>query len=192
MTRRALSLALLLVVSLMLWSCGTGDNDDSPETSTSGNDVAQANVPTLSGLAATLTPAPADTPTPTPTLDPATSATQEADASAPEGGDGNQPTGTSGDPAAIERGKSLAQQCMACHSVDGSTLIGPTWQGLYGRTVTLDDGSTVTADAAYITQSILDPGSQVVDGFPPSMPPFTSLSDQDIADIIAYIESLAD
>lgn len=90
----------------------------------------------------------------------------------------------------VEKGKQLAAQCLACHSVDGSTVVGPTWKGLYGREVTLEDGSTVIADDAYITQSIHDPNSQIVQGFPPAMPPFTYLSDQDIADIIAYIKSL--
>ena len=90
----------------------------------------------------------------------------------------------------VEKGKQLASQCLACHSVDGSTIVGPTWKGLYGREVTLEDGSTVIADDAYLAQSIRDPNSQIVQGFPPAMPPFAYLSDQDIADLIAYIKSL--
>lgn len=90
----------------------------------------------------------------------------------------------------ISKGSQLSAQCLACHSVDGSAVIGPTWKGLYGHEVTLTDGSTVTADSEYIAESIRDPNAKVVEGFPAVMPPFTYLSDQDIADLIAYIKSL--
>lgn len=90
----------------------------------------------------------------------------------------------------VQKGKQLSAQCVSCHSIDGSTVVGPTWKGLYGHEVTLTDGTKVTADDAYIAQSIRDPNSQVVEGFPPVMPPFAYLSDQDIADLIAYIKSL--
>lgn len=92
-------------------------------------------------------------------------------------------------PGDIARGESLAAVCMGCHTVNGSPGVGPTWLGLYGHEVALSDGTTVTADDAYIAQSILDPTSQVVEGYSPSMPPFT-FSDQELADIIAYITSL--
>jgi len=83
--------------------------------------------------------------------------------------------------------------CNACHSVDGSTVIGPTFQGLYGTELrALSDGSTVTADDAYIRQSVLDPASQIAEGFQPLMPPFTGrVSDDDIANLTAFIASLA-
>ncbi len=87
-------------------------------------------------------------------------------------------------------GETLVTQCMACHTVNGNPLVGPTWKGLYGRTVELADGTTVVADDAYIARSIKDPMSQVVKGFAPAMPPYSTLSDQDIADIIAYIKTL--
>ncbi len=91
----------------------------------------------------------------------------------------------------VAKGEQLAaSMCLACHSVTGGTIVGPTWKGLYGHEVTLSDGTTVTADEAYIAQSIRDPNSQVVDGFPAIMPPFDYLSDQDIADLIAYIKTL--
>jgi mono/diheme cytochrome c family protein len=61
--------------------------------------------------------------------------------------------------------------------------------------VTLADGSTVVADDAYITQSIREPSSQVHEGFDGSlMPPFgpDAVSDDDIAAVIAYMETLAE
>lgn len=90
----------------------------------------------------------------------------------------------------VSKGKQLSAQCLACHSIDGSTVVGPTWKGLYGHEVTLTDGSKITADSDYIAESIRDPNAKVVEGFPPVMPPFAYLSDQDIANIIAYIKTL--
>ncbi|MBI2487963.1 MAG: cytochrome c oxidase subunit II [Deltaproteobacteria bacterium] len=81
--------------------------------------------------------------------------------------------------------------CNACHSIDGSTLVGPTWKGLFGHEVSLTDGSTVTADENYIRQSILEPQAKMVKGFGPVMPAFKGiLSDDDVAAIIAYIKTL--
>ena len=92
-----------------------------------------------------------------------------------------------------DNGKSLATSmgCVACHSIDGSKMTGPTWKGLYGHEVKLDDGSTVTADETYLHDAIMNPNKQVVDGYSPIMPDFSSqLDDQKVADIIAYIQSL--
>ncbi len=68
--------------------------------------------------------------------------------------------------------------------------IGPDWEGLYGSTVTLDDGSTLVADEAYLLESIVDPDAKKVDGYSIGMPVNDALSDEDIASIIAYIQSL--
>ncbi len=79
--------------------------------------------------------------------------------------------------------------CVACHSINGAAGIGPTWFGLAGAAVELEDGATVTADDAFLTESIKDPKATVVKGFPPTMPvyPFTV---EEIADIVAYIKTL--
>jgi cytochrome c oxidase subunit 2 len=95
------------------------------------------------------------------------------------------------------RGQQLADAngCTGCHTVDGSEGVGPTWQGLFGSEVTLADGSTVTADEAYITESIRNPSAKVAEGFPDGvMPTFDAsrLSDEDIQAIIAYIETLVE
>lgn len=79
--------------------------------------------------------------------------------------------------------------CANCHTVNGNRSEGPTWKGLYGSTVTLRDGTTVTADDAYLTQAIKDPTSQVVQGYGPLMPK-TQMSDDEIAAIIAFIRAL--
>jgi cytochrome c oxidase subunit 2 len=102
---------------------------------------------------------------------------------------GASPVAGEVDLVAAERGRLAAAVCLACHSVDGSVMVGPSWQGLYGHEVELEDGSTVIADEAYLRESITDPMVKIVKGYPPSMPPFP-LTDEQIDDIIEYIKSL--
>ncbi|MEO6602754.1 MAG: cytochrome c oxidase subunit II, partial [Polyangiaceae bacterium] len=59
--------------------------------------------------------------------------------------------------AAIGREAAVRHACLSCHTVDGQPHIGPTWSRLYGKTVTLEGGEHVLADAAYLTESIMDP-----------------------------------
>lgn len=96
--------------------------------------------------------------------------------------------------------------CVACHSLDGSPGVGPTWQGLYERQEQLTDGSTVTADDDYIIRSILNPNEQIVAGYNPNLMPQNyaeqfAAREQEIqasegvdidiaADLIAFIKTL--
>ena len=91
----------------------------------------------------------------------------------------------------LATGQSLAQSrgCTACHSVDGSSGVGPSWKGLYGKQETMADGSVVLADEAYLKRSIRDPAAQVVKGYPPIMPK-TELGDDELAALLAFIESM--
>lgn len=61
--------------------------------------------------------------------------------------------------------------CAACHSVDGTLLAAPSWLGIYGREEVLDDGTVVIVDDAYITDSILNPNHQIVEGYQPNLMP---------------------
>jgi cytochrome c oxidase subunit 2 len=79
--------------------------------------------------------------------------------------------------------------CKACHSIDGSPLVGPTWKGLWGEAVELEDGSMLTADEAYIVESIREPSAKIAKGFAPGMPQF-NLSDRQIADLFEFIKTL--
>ena len=85
---------------------------------------------------------------------------------------------------------SVKNGCTGCHSIDGTPLTGPTWFGLYGEDVRLTDGTVVTADDAYITESILDPKATEVEGFSPTTMPQLPLTEAEIANIIAYIKTL--
>jgi cytochrome c oxidase subunit 2 len=80
--------------------------------------------------------------------------------------------------------------CIGCHSVDGSKMTGPTWFNLYGEDVPLDSGTTVVADDAYIRESILEPKAKEVKGFAPTVMPAYPLTDEEIANIIAYLKTL--
>ena len=95
------------------------------------------------------------------------------------------------DPAgAIEAGRAIYDgQCAACHTIDGSDSVGPTWQGLLDGEVTLSDGTTVSVDAAYIAESIWEPAAKIHDGYQPIMPEF-DLSDAEVDSLIAFMESL--
>jgi cytochrome c oxidase subunit 2 len=92
-----------------------------------------------------------------------------------------------------EKGFDVATQkgCFACHTSDGSRKIGPTWKGVYGTMEELTDGSKVKVDENYIRESIVDPMKRIVKGYPPSMPPFKGLiNDDEMNAIVAYIKSL--
>jgi cytochrome c oxidase subunit 2 len=80
--------------------------------------------------------------------------------------------------------------CAACHGRDGEGGVGPTFVGLFGRDVELDDGSTVVADRAYLVESIRDPQAKIVAGYRLPMPS-NQLDDAQIDQVIAYIEELS-
>jgi cytochrome c oxidase subunit 2 len=98
------------------------------------------------------------------------------------------PGGTSG----VASGEELfvAKACNTCHRPD-TTARAPNLWGLFGKTVTLQNGETVTADEAYIRESIVNPGAKIVAGYQPIMPTFRNqLSEEEIIQLIRYIQSL--
>ena len=81
--------------------------------------------------------------------------------------------------------------CLRCHTVDGTPHVGPTWKGLYGSRVPLADGTTVLANEAYLTESMMDPPAKLHAGYPPVMPTFLGrLSGPEAAAIVEYIRTL--
>jgi cytochrome c oxidase subunit 2 len=91
----------------------------------------------------------------------------------------------------LEQGRMLAESkiCLVCHSIDGSASIGPTWQGMYGKTETLADGSTVVVDEEYLIESIVQPNAKIVKGYAPAMPPAV-LTDEEMKALISYMKDL--
>jgi len=97
-----------------------------------------------------------------------------------------------GDVTPVSAGEKLFTQlaCVTCHISNG-TGRGPSLNGVFGAKVLLADGSTVTADEAYIRESILQPKAKIVAGYQPVMPTFQGLvSEEQILNLTAYIKSL--
>ena len=92
-----------------------------------------------------------------------------------------------------ELGAHLYQKsgCIACHSLDGSAGVGPSWKGIYGKERVFADGSKGIADENYLRESIVDPHKKVVQSYPPIMPAFAGLlNDREITAIVEYIKTL--
>ncbi|MCS3758701.1 cytochrome c oxidase subunit II [Bradyrhizobium centrosematis] len=98
-----------------------------------------------------------------------------------------------GDDLAHEGAKLFVSQgCSGCHAAS-SNVHAPRLAGLYGRAVQLADGRTVTADDAYLRDSILQPKRDIVAGFEAIMPSFKGLLDDgEIQSLAAYIRSLGE
>lgn len=80
-------------------------------------------------------------------------------------------------------GETLA--CKACHSLDGTSGIGPSLQGISER---IPDG--YESIEAYLYESILEPDAYVREGYDGHiMPPELGrqLSEQELADLIAFL-----
>jgi cytochrome c oxidase subunit 2 len=80
--------------------------------------------------------------------------------------------------------------CNACHTVDGSPKIGPSWKvaGEWGKTVNVEEGP-VTMDENYVRESIEFPAKKGRPGFTRTMP-VVDLKPAEKDALIAYIKSL--
>jgi len=121
----------------------------------------------------------------------AVSCGSDADRSGAAGG--AVPDVTSAGGASVANGEELARSrgCAGCHGSNFGGGAGPSLVGLAGSQVTLVDGSTVVADTDYLIRSIAQPSADLVADYNLKMPA-NNLSDDEIADIVAYIETLAD
>ncbi|MFP4059690.1 MAG: cytochrome c oxidase subunit II [Bacteroidales bacterium] len=94
-------------------------------------------------------------------------------------------------------GKNLIRTngCTACHSLDGTKLVGPSFKGVYGHEVTiLDNGTekTITADEEYLRESIYQPNKLVVKGYNKGLMQSYEgiLTEEETSQIIEYIKTL--
>jgi cytochrome c oxidase subunit 2 len=100
--------------------------------------------------------------------------------------------GATSDGSLASQGQKAFQDlaCATCHRADAQGR-GPALDGLFGSQVSLASGQAVTADEAYLRESILSPGAKVVAGFQPVMPTFQGLvSEEQLLALIEYIKSL--
>ena len=85
--------------------------------------------------------------------------------------------------------------CFACHSLDGTKLVGPSFKGIWEGTHTVVTGGQerqITVDEEYIRRSIHDPNADVVKGFGKGLMLSYQgqLSDDDITNIIEYLKTV--
>ncbi len=94
------------------------------------------------------------------------------------------------DATPVERGAELVQDlgCVVCH--DGTRPeLGPTLKGIWGEDRVDINGTPVRVDADYIRSSVYFPQQVVVGDYRGFMPPY-ALSDAELDDIAAFIETL--
>lgn len=94
-------------------------------------------------------------------------------------------------------GKKIMQNigCFACHTIDGTKLVGPSFKGIWGEEQTVVTGKEtrkITVDEEYIKRSIYDPNADVVEGFMKGLMVSYQgqLTDDDIASIIEYLKTV--
>lgn len=105
---------------------------------------------------------------------------------------GQDPTSPAPAASMAERGAKLFQE-MRCNTCHGGSLsmLGPKLDGVAGSTVELEGGQTVTADDAYLRESIMFPTKRVVKGYQPVMPTYQGqIAEEDVLAIISYIKTL--
>lgn len=98
--------------------------------------------------------------------------------------------------AAAERGLAWmrGRGCLACHTVDGSRQVGPSFAGLYGsvRQVRTNDAlRQVTADASYVERSLKEPDADVTEGYPAKAMPSFTLDSGELDDVLAALRHLS-
>src|ERR1700761_9351746 len=96
-------------------------------------------------------------------------------------------------------GASLAQNgerlfaslgCSSCHSGE-ATARGPNLAQVYGSRLQMADGSTVTANDAFLREAILNPSTHPMQGYAPIMPTYQGqVSEEGLIDLVEYIKNL--
>jgi cytochrome c oxidase subunit 2 len=80
--------------------------------------------------------------------------------------------------------------CVACHTVDGSVGIGPSWKGMMGKTEVLRSGDTIVVDEPYFRESLTYPGRKQVAGYPNVMTPYF-LEEEEIVALLEFAQQLS-
>lgn len=90
------------------------------------------------------------------------------------------------------RGQQLSTDhgCVACHTVDGSPGVGPSWLGMWGKTEMLTTGEVVTVNEEYFSSSLRLAQRQVIAGYPNIMP-YYFLPEEEVVALMEYARQLA-
>jgi cytochrome c oxidase subunit 2 len=89
----------------------------------------------------------------------------------------------------------INQGCNACHSSDGTKIVGPSYLNLYGeKQLVMRDGKevTVTVDDEYIKRAVYEPNADIVKGYPKDLMQSykDAITADDLAKIIEYLKTL--
>jgi mono/diheme cytochrome c family protein len=94
--------------------------------------------------------------------------------------------------ATVAYGEKLftAKTCVACHTLNGNRLVGPSFKGLFGKTEQTNAGE-VMVDEAYLKESILTPLAKITAGDPPYPPamPQMQFDPIELESLILFIKS---
>jgi cytochrome c oxidase subunit 2 len=87
--------------------------------------------------------------------------------------------------------------CVACHSLDGSRLVGPTYKGIFGhevKVITNGKERNVIVDDEYIKNSIFNPDDDLVEGYSKGLMRSykNELTEEEVEQIIEYLKTLSD
>jgi len=85
--------------------------------------------------------------------------------------------------------------CIACHSLDGSKLVGPSFKGLSGSMVEVTvngQAQKVKADIGYIKSSIYEPNKEIVTGYTQGLMKSYKgmISEKEVEQIDEYLKTL--
>ncbi len=81
-------------------------------------------------------------------------------------------------------------RCDTCHNAQSGAR-GPDLAQRWGRESRLRGGGSVTFDADYVRESVLNPAAKLAEGFEPLMPSYSGqVGEEQLLALIAYIESL--
>lgn len=85
--------------------------------------------------------------------------------------------------------------CIACHSSDGTKIVGPSFKGLWNKKeIVITDGveREITVDSAYVARAIYEPDADIVEGYRKGqMVSYKDqLNDTQVSQIIEYLKTL--
>ncbi len=81
--------------------------------------------------------------------------------------------------------------CIACHSLDGTKMTGPTFKGIWGREEKIVGVGPIVVDENYLRESIVNPAAKIVEGYPAGvMPAFPHLSEEEILGLIEFMKTV--
>ncbi len=207
--KKSLMIALALLLILALAGCGgsnnTADTNDGQSVSDNGGEEEAAEPTSEPAEQPTAEPTVEATAEPTeeataePTDEPTAEATEEATAEPTAEPTDEPATEPAGDPVRGEQLYNLptlgaagsAPGCAACHSpLEGTVIVGPSHFGVGTAAASRVPGLSAEE---YLRQSIIEPNAFIVDGFVADImyQQFAEqLSEEDIADLVAYLLTL--